>query len=157
MRSIHCFTLRNKIESYFIDCSAVEISFLFLSLSIFITDRNRHELPKSIFLVEIDYPFIFHRWYSYFWKYSNTLPCQSLYISISSILPPPTHAFFSPSYFDGKKKAEDAVLNTFKGKGFVLRPGFIYGTRMVPLPGFLGPILGANLSLPLGFVGRYEG
>ena len=62
--------------------------------------------------------------------------------------------FLLISYFDGKKKAEDAVLDTFKEKGFVLRPGFIYGTRMVPLPGFLNPVLGANLSLPLGIFGR---
>lgn len=58
------------------------------------------------------------------------------------------------SYFDGKKKAEMAVQSTFKEKGFVLRPGFIYGTRVVPLPAFMGSIAGSTMSIPLGIVGR---
>ena len=62
--------------------------------------------------------------------------------------------FYFSSYFDGKKLAEDTTLENFKQNAYVLRPGFIYGTRVVPLPAFLGPILGPTLSLPLGIVGR---
>eukprot|EP00959_Pyramimonas_sp_CCMP1952_P449921 9420609-Pyramimonas_sp.AAC.1 len=32
----------------------------------------------------------------------------------------------------GKRRAEDAVLLQFPGGGTVLRPGFIYGSRLVP-------------------------
>jgi hypothetical protein len=60
------------------------------------------------------------------------------------------------SYFDGKKKAEMAVQNTFKDKGYVLRPGMIYGTRVVPLPDFMASVAGPTMSIPLGFLGRYH-
>lgn len=51
--------------------------------------------------------------------------------------------------------AEEAVVDTFKEKGYVLRPGFIYGTRQIPRPDFLGPVFKEPvLSLPLGLVGR---
>lgn len=58
------------------------------------------------------------------------------------------------SYFEGKRKAEEAVCSEFKEKGVVLRPGFIYGTRAIPLPDFLRPVVGQTLSLPLGIFGR---
>lgn len=57
-------------------------------------------------------------------------------------------------YFDGKRKAEEAVQETFKEKGYVLRPGFIYGTRAIPLPPFMNSVVGPTLSLPLGIFGR---
>ncbi len=47
-------------------------------------------------------------------------------------------------YFHGKQRAEEAVLKHFpSGKGVVLRPSFVYGTRQV-----------GSVSLPLGLVGR---
>lgn len=58
------------------------------------------------------------------------------------------------SYFEGKRKAEEAVCSEFKEKGVVLRPGFIYGTRAIPLPDFLRTVVGPTLSLPLGIFGR---
>lgn len=43
-------------------------------------------------------------------------------------------------YFAGKRRTEEALLDCYRNKtGVVLRPGFIFGTRTVPLPttGFL--------------------
>lgn len=52
--------------------------------------------------------------------------------------------FLLKGYFHGKRRAEEAVLSSFPGgRGLVLRPSFVYGTRAV------GPI-----SLPLAVVGR---
>lgn len=45
----------------------------------------------------------------------------------------------------GKRRAEDAVLSTFPTSGAVLRPGFIYGDRLVPELG---------VTVPLGVVGE---
>lgn len=47
-------------------------------------------------------------------------------------------------YFEGKRMAEEAVLDGFGEHGFVLRPGFIYGTRN----------LGGGIHLPLGLIGK---
>uniref|UniRef100_A0A7S0MZM9 NAD(P)-binding domain-containing protein n=1 Tax=Pyramimonas obovata TaxID=1411642 RepID=A0A7S0MZM9_9CHLO len=48
-------------------------------------------------------------------------------------------------YFSGKKRAEDAVLLQFPEGGAVLRPGFIYGSRLVPQLG---------VTVPLNLVGE---
>lgn len=48
-------------------------------------------------------------------------------------------------YFSGKKRAEEAVLLQFPLGGTVLRPGFIYGSRLVSQLG---------VSIPLGLVGE---
>eukprot|EP00238_Polyblepharides_amylifera_P008831 CAMPEP_0196579260 /NCGR_PEP_ID=MMETSP1081-20130531/19813_1 /TAXON_ID=36882 /ORGANISM="Pyramimonas amylifera, Strain CCMP720" /LENGTH=263 /DNA_ID=CAMNT_0041898777 /DNA_START=266 /DNA_END=1057 /DNA_ORIENTATION=- len=48
-------------------------------------------------------------------------------------------------YFSGKKRAETAVLSSFPTSGTVLRPGFIYGERLVPKLG---------VKIPLSVVGE---
>ena len=48
-------------------------------------------------------------------------------------------------YFSGKKRAEEAVMRCFPQTGTVLRPGFIYGDRVVPELG---------ITVPLGLVGE---
>lgn len=45
-------------------------------------------------------------------------------------------------YFNGKRRAEAEISRLFKGRGTVLRPGMVYGTRRV-----------GNWKLPLGLVG----
>jgi len=52
--------------------------------------------------------------------------------------------FVLKGYFKGKQRAEEAVLQSFPGgKGVVLRPSFVYGTRQV-----------GSFSLPLAVIGR---
>ena len=52
--------------------------------------------------------------------------------------------FILKGYFHGKRRAEEAVFQHFpSGKGLVLRPSFVYGTREV-----------GSFSLPLGLLGR---
>ena len=46
-------------------------------------------------------------------------------------------------YFNGKRRAENAVLDAYPDTGTVLRPSFIYGCREV-----------GNISIPLGPVGK---
>jgi nucleoside-diphosphate-sugar epimerase len=46
-------------------------------------------------------------------------------------------------YYAGKVSAEAAVTRYFGGRGLILRPGAIYGTRMVS----------PNISIPIGLVG----
>ena len=53
--------------------------------------------------------------------------------------------FVLRGYFEGKRLAEQKVLELFPGDaGIVLRPSFVYGTRRVT----------SSLSLPLGIIGR---
>ena len=47
-----------------------------------------------------------------------------------------------PGYFQGKKRAEDALAAAFPTSGVALRPGFIQGTRYV-----------AGIGIPLQLVG----
>ena len=47
-------------------------------------------------------------------------------------------------YINGKKEAEEALFKAFPTSGVALRPGFIYGDRVVS----------SSLTLPLGFVGK---
>ncbi len=47
-----------------------------------------------------------------------------------------------PGYFQGKKRAEEALALRFPQGGVSLRPGFIYGTRNV-----------GGVGIPLGAVG----
>jgi nucleoside-diphosphate-sugar epimerase len=58
------------------------------------------------------------------------------------------------SYFQGKKRAEEAVLAAFNNRGFILRPGFIYGIRDVPLPKMPFTASDSTLSVPLNLLGR---
>ena len=53
------------------------------------------------------------------------------------------------SYFEGKRRAEQELLRTYPepGTGVVLRPSFMYGTRIIPQ-------LGESVGLPLGLLGR---
>lgn len=62
-------------------------------------------------------------------------------------------------YYEGKQDAERALLDLFPEGGVALRPGFIYGTRMVgsvPLPlGLVGTPLNALLtSAPISPVAK---
>lgn len=63
-------------------------------------------------------------------------------------------------YFTGKRRAEASVLRLFGAGGAVLRPGFIYGDRvvepekMLPAGAPLPPQLRGTVSLPLGAVGE---
>lgn len=57
-------------------------------------------------------------------------------------------AFVLQGYFDGKRRTEQALLETFPHSGVVLRPGFIHGTRQVPLGG------DKALALPLWLLGK---
>ena len=50
-----------------------------------------------------------------------------------------------PGYFQGKRRAEEALAVKFPGSGVALRPGFIYGTRQV-----------GGLGIPLGAIGALE-
>lgn len=63
--------------------------------------------------------------------------------------------FVLKGYFHGKRRAEQALLDAFPavGAGLVLRPGFIYGTRVVPLPAGV-PMPTNKLHLPLGLLGK---
>ncbi|CAK0763396.1 hypothetical protein CVIRNUC_003053 [Coccomyxa viridis] len=47
-----------------------------------------------------------------------------------------------PGYFQGKRRAEEALALKFPGSGVALRPGFIYGTRQV-----------GGVGIPLGAIG----
>ena len=49
---------------------------------------------------------------------------------------------FLPGYFQGKRRAEEALASAFPGAGCALRPGFIYGTRQV-----------GGVGVPLGAIG----
>lgn len=59
---------------------------------------------------------------------------------------------FLKGYFNGKRRAEDAVMDSFSGTGgcVVLRPSFVYGSREV-VPGMCVPLglLGEPLKLVL--------
>lgn len=65
--------------------------------------------------------------------------------------------FVLKGYFHGKRRTEEALIDAFPQTGVILRPGFIHGTRDVPLPskvfGTSNP-LGDKLSLPLWAVGK---
>jgi nucleoside-diphosphate-sugar epimerase len=55
-------------------------------------------------------------------------------------------SFFLRGYFEGKRRAEEALLSAFPaaGAGVVLRPSFMYGSRTIS----------KDVSLPLGLLGR---
>ncbi|KAJ1411897.1 hypothetical protein B484DRAFT_402506 [Ochromonadaceae sp. CCMP2298] len=54
--------------------------------------------------------------------------------------------FVLAGYFQGKRNAEQVLLDSYPavGAGVVLRPGFIYGTRVVP----------GGVSIPLSLLGK---
>lgn len=56
--------------------------------------------------------------------------------------------FVLRGYFHGKRRAEQAVHDKFSDNGVVLRPGFIHGTRTVPVPAV------GDLHLPLWLLGK---
>lgn len=51
--------------------------------------------------------------------------------------------FFLRGYFNGKRRAEEAVLASFPEGGVVLRPSFVYGTRQA-----------GGVSIPLWLAGK---
>lgn len=53
---------------------------------------------------------------------------------------------FLPGYFQGKRRAEEALASNFPTAGVALRPGFIYGTRQV-----------GGVGIPLGAIGGLLG
>lgn len=67
-----------------------------------------------------------------------------------------SYSAFIDSYFNGKRRAEQALLDAYPDSGIVLRPGFIYGTRELPVevPAILKPIVGSKLALPLWLLGQ---
>eukprot|EP01038_Epipyxis_sp_PR26KG_P015934 gene15934-21622_t len=62
--------------------------------------------------------------------------------------------FVLKGYFNGKRRAEVAVLDAYPSTGIVLRPGFIYGTRDVPLPLPIPFIPSKHIGIPLWLIGR---
>ena len=54
---------------------------------------------------------------------------------------------FLKGYFNGKKRAEETVLDLFEKNGYILRPSFVYGTRKITVNGKI-------VSLPLEYIGR---
>lgn len=60
------------------------------------------------------------------------------------------HHFVPHRYFEGKRRAEQALQNAFPdaGAGVALRPSFMYGTRAV------GDTPVGDVSVPLGLLGR---
>lgn len=64
---------------------------------------------------------------------------------------------FLPGYFQGKRRAEEALASAFPGAGCALRPGFIYGTRQVGGVGIPLGAIGARLHLSSFGIGRLDG
>ena len=66
--------------------------------------------------------------------------------------------FVLKGYFHGKKRAEQAILDAYQNQAWVLRPGFMYGTRDVPFnlrpPSSSTETSGGVLSIPLWLLGR---
>lgn len=50
-------------------------------------------------------------------------------------------------YFNGKRRAEQALLSAYPENGVVLKPGFMYGTRHID-------VNGREVQIPLGLVGK---
>jgi len=57
-------------------------------------------------------------------------------------------------YFNGKARAEGAIKSAFPNSHAILRPGFIYGPRMV---GSVGPVPLQLVGAPVNFVGTQMG
>ena len=55
-------------------------------------------------------------------------------------------SFILRGYFDGKRRAEEALLQAYPTTGVILRPGFMYGTRYVS-------VNGKSISIPLALAG----
>jgi hypothetical protein len=45
-------------------------------------------------------------------------------------------------------------MDAFKDNAVVIRPGFIHGTRKVPLPKAIGNIFGEEVDIPLWVFGK---
>ncbi|KAK9816943.1 hypothetical protein WJX72_007264 [[Myrmecia] bisecta] len=60
--------------------------------------------------------------------------------------------FFLSGYFQGKRKAENALAAKFPEGGVALRPGFIHGTRSVGSVGIPLGLVGTPLEKALGFL-----
>ncbi|EPY24599.1 hypothetical protein AGDE_02112 [Angomonas deanei] len=57
-------------------------------------------------------------------------------------------------YFHGKQGAEEGITKNLKHRGFILRPGFIYGTRYQSVPSLTTTGGGAALAMPLWMIGK---
>lgn len=57
-------------------------------------------------------------------------------------------AFLLAGYFNGKRRAEKALMDTFQQNATVMRPGFIYGTRQVPVSS------STSIGIPLWALGK---
>jgi uncharacterized protein YbjT (DUF2867 family) len=67
------------------------------------------------------------------------------FVFISATVPDlPGLSYILGGYIQGKKDAEEALFKSYPTGGVALRPGFIYGDRVVS----------SSLTLPLGLVGR---
>ena len=51
-------------------------------------------------------------------------------------------------YFHGKSRAEQAIQDAYPDNSFILKPGFIYGRRIVPSPS------GGTMTIPLQLIGK---
>ncbi len=56
--------------------------------------------------------------------------------------------FVLKGYFIGKRKAERALQEKYNENGIILRPGFIHGTRTIPVPA------AGDIHLPLWVLGK---
>lgn len=66
----------------------------------------------------------------------------------------PSPSFPMYGYFHGKLRAEEALRSAFPDSHLILRPGFIYGPRMV---GSHGPVPLQMAGAPISFVGTQLG
>lgn len=66
----------------------------------------------------------------------------------------PSPSFPMYGYFHGKLRAEDAIRKAFPDSHLILRPGFIYGPRMV---GSHGPVPLQMAGAPISFIGTQMG
>jgi len=69
-------------------------------------------------------------------------PVANIALLVANTAPPARAAGVLPGYFQGKKRAEDALAINFPTSGVALRPGFIRGTRYV-----------GGIGVPLDLVG----
>ncbi|CAM9312308.1 unnamed protein product [Choristocarpus tenellus] len=50
-----------------------------------------------------------------------------VYVSVSKLVPEAINGAVMQGYFNGKKKAEEAIISAFPTEGVLIRPTFIYG------------------------------
>lgn len=66
----------------------------------------------------------------------------SRYVFVSAARMPPFNRIFLKGYYEGKERCERAIRETLATRGVILRPGMIYGPRLV-----------RGYHIPLGLIG----